>query len=193
MALKLEVVVTWDHECTKWHWIVHFKVVSFMLCEFLPQLKETYSQMLEIRMWNSFIQGWWPLNEWWKKSFLRKSAPEYSLEGLTLKLKLQYFGHLMPRTNSLEKTPIRLKAGGEGMTDDEMAAWHHWFDGLEFEQAPWVGDGQGSLACCSPWGLKESDTTEWLDNDKKGGRELLFCLRHLSRMMVDSWPNRSQS
>ena len=50
-----------------------------------------------------------------------------------------------------------------GMTEDEMVGWHHWLDGHESEQAPGVRDGQGSLACCSPWGCKESDTTEWLN------------------------------
>ena len=44
------------------------------------------------------------------------------------------------------------------MTEDEIVGWHHQFDGLEFEQAPGVDDGQGSLACYSPWGQKESDT-----------------------------------
>ena len=46
------------------------------------------------------------------------------------------------------------------MTEDEMVGWHHQRDGLEFEQAPGVGDGQGSLAGCSQWGRKESDVTE---------------------------------
>ena len=46
------------------------------------------------------------------------------------------------------------------MTEDEMVAWHHQLDGHEFEQAPGVGDGQGSLVCCSPWDNKESDTAE---------------------------------
>ena len=49
------------------------------------------------------------------------------------------------------------------MTEDEIVGWHHRFDELEFEQAPGVCDGQGSLACCSIWGLKESDTTERLN------------------------------
>ena len=49
------------------------------------------------------------------------------------------------------------------MTEDEMVGWHHRLDGHEFEQVPGVGDGQGGLACCSPWGHKESDTTEWLN------------------------------
>ena len=51
----------------------------------------------------------------------------------------------------------------KGSTEDEMIGWHHWLDGHEFEQAPGVGDGQGSLACCSPWGCKESDRTEQLN------------------------------
>ena len=51
----------------------------------------------------------------------------------------------------------------KGTTEDEMAGWHHQLDGHEFEWTPGVGDGQGGLACCSPWGGKESDTTEWLN------------------------------
>ena len=49
------------------------------------------------------------------------------------------------------------------MTEDEMVGWHHQFDGHDFEQATWVGDGQGSLAYCSPWGGKKSDMMEWLN------------------------------
>ena len=51
----------------------------------------------------------------------------------------------------------------KGTTEDEKVVWHHWVDGHEFEQAEGVGDGQGSLKCCSPWGHKESDMTEWLN------------------------------
>ena len=50
----------------------------------------------------------------------------------------------------------------KGMTEDEMVGWHHWLNGREFEQAPGIGDEQGNLACYSPWGCKESDTTEQL-------------------------------
>ena len=53
----------------------------------------------------------------------------------------------------------------KGMTVDEMVGWHHWLNGHEFEQALEVGDGQGSLVCCSPWGRKESDMTERLNNN----------------------------
>ena len=56
----------------------------------------------------------------------------------------------------------------KGTTEDEMVGWDHWLDGHEFEQAPRVDDGQGSLVCFSPWGHKESDTTEWLNwTDKR--------------------------
>ena len=51
----------------------------------------------------------------------------------------------------------------KGTTEDEMVGWHHGHNGHESEQAPGVGDGQGNLVCCSPWGCKESDTTEWLN------------------------------
>ena len=57
----------------------------------------------------------------------------------------------------------------KGMTEDEMVRWHHWLNGHDFEQAPGVGDGQGSLVC---WGHKESDMTEWLSNDSCTS----FCL-----------------
>ena len=53
----------------------------------------------------------------------------------------------------------------KGKTEDELVGWHHWLNGHEFEQTPGDGDGQGSLVCCSPWGLKESDTTKWLNNN----------------------------
>ena len=52
----------------------------------------------------------------------------------------------------------------KGTTEGEMVGWHHWLDGHVFEQTSGVGDGQGSLACCSPWGRKESVTTEWLNS-----------------------------
>ena len=84
---------------------------------------------------------------------------EYSLEGLMLKLKLQYFGHLMGRTDSLEKTLMLGKIEG-GMRRGQQVGWHHRLEGHEFEQAPGVGDGQGGLACCSPWDRKDLDMTE---------------------------------
>ena len=101
------------------------------------------------------------------QSIPKEISPDYPLEGLMLKLKLQYFGHLMWRADSLEKTLMmgKIEGGGEekGTTENEMVGWHHWLNGHEFEQASGVGDGQGSLVCCSPWGCKESDPSEWLN------------------------------
>ena len=100
------------------------------------------------------------------QSILKEISPEYSLEGLLLKLKLQYLDHLMQRTDSLEKTLMLGKGGKQeekGTTEDEMVGWHHRLNGHKFEQALGVGDGQRSLACCSPWGRKESDMTERLN------------------------------
>ena len=99
------------------------------------------------------------------QSILKEISPGYSLEGLMMKLKLQCFGHMMRRT-LIGKDPDAGKDWRQqenGTTEDEMVGWHHQLDGHEFEQTLGVGDGQGSLVCCSPWGCKESDTTEWLN------------------------------
>ena len=73
-----------------------------------------------------------------------------------LKLKLQYFGHLMRRVDSLEKTLMLGGTGQEkkGTTEDEMTGWHHGLDGCESERTPGVGDGQGGLACCDSRGCR---------------------------------------
>ena len=67
------------------------------------------------------------------QSILQEINPEYSLEGLMLKLKLQYFGHLMQRADSFEKTLMLGKTEREGMTEDEMVGWHQGLNGHEFE------------------------------------------------------------
>ena len=88
------------------------------------------------------------------QSILKEINPEYSLKELMLKLKLQYFGHLMWMSCLTHWCWERLRARWEGGD----RGWFHWLNGHEFEQAPGDGEGQGSLACCSPWGCKESDT-----------------------------------
>ena len=74
-----------------------------------------------------------------------------------VKLKLQYFGHMMRRTDSLEKTLMLGGIGGRRRGQQRMRCldWHHQLDGHEFEQAPGAGNGQRSLAFCSPRGLNE--------------------------------------
>ena len=97
-------------------------------------------------------------------SILKETSPEYSLEGLMLKLKLQYFGHLMLRADSFEKTLMLGKIEGRRRWERQRM---RWLDGItdrhEFEQAPGVGDGLGSLVYCSPLGCKELDMTERLN------------------------------
>ena len=75
------------------------------------------------------------------QSFLKEINPEYSLEGLVLKLKLQYFGHLMRRVGKDSDSGRDWGQEEKGMTEDEMVGWYHQLDGHEFEQAPGVGDG----------------------------------------------------
>ena len=99
------------------------------------------------------------------QSILKEISPEYSLKGLMLKLKLQYFGHLMWRTDSFEKTLMLGKIEGGRRREQQR---RKWLDGIA-NSWTWVwvnsgvGDGQGGLACCSPWGHKASDVTEWLN------------------------------
>ena len=109
------------------------------------------------------------------KSILKEINPEYSLEGLMLNLKLQYFN---AKSWFIEKDPDAGKDWRQeekGTTEDEMVAWHHRLNGHEFEQAPGDGEGQGSLECWSPWGRKESDMTERLNNNNKVLHNCLFC------------------
>ena len=135
-------------------------------------------------MWELDCEESWALKNWcfwtwcWRRllrvpwtarrsnqTILKEISPGISLEGLMLKLKLQYFGHLMQRVDSLEKTDAGRDWGQEekGITEDEMAGWHHRLDGCESEWTPGDGDGQGGLACCDSWGRKQSDTTERLN------------------------------
>ena len=96
------------------------------------------------------------------QSILKEISPGCSLEGQMLKLKLQYFGHLMQSVDSLEKT---LRLGGLGSRRRQGQQRMRWLDGTTdlmdmFELTPGVGDGQGGLACCSSWGRKELDSNE---------------------------------
>ena len=98
------------------------------------------------------------------QSILKEISPGCSLEGLMLKLKLQYFGHLMWRAD-YEKTLMLVKIEGrkeKGTTEDEMVGWHHRPNGHKSEHTPGDGDGQGSLTCCSLWGPKsQTELRNW--------------------------------
>ena len=102
---------------------------------------------------------------------LKEISPEYSLEGLMLKL--QSFGHLMWRTDSLEKTAILGKIEGKERMGQQRMRWldasptgRTWVWAISWAIS-WVDDGQGSLACYNAWGLKESDMTEQLNWTEK--------------------------
>ena len=100
------------------------------------------------------------------QSIPKEIGSEYSLEGLMLKLKLQYYGHLMQRANSLEKTLMLGKIEGKRRRGlQKMVGWYHQFNEHEFEQNLADSEGQGSLECCSSWGHKESDTTYCLNDN----------------------------
>ena len=109
---------------------------------------------------------WVPWTARSNQSILKEISLEYSLEGLVLKLKLHYFGHLMWRNDSLEKTLMLGKTEGR-----QRKGWQRmrWLDGitnlmdLSLSKLQELVNGQGDLACCSPWGRKESNTNEWLN------------------------------
>ena len=96
------------------------------------------------------------------QSILKEISPEYSLEGLMLTLKLQYFGHLMQRTDSFDKTLMlgNIEGRRRRRQQDEMVGWHHRLNGHGLGWTPGVVDGQGGLACQGSWYGKESDTAE---------------------------------
>ena len=106
------------------------------------------------------LESPWPARRS-NQSILKEISPEYSLERLMLKL--QYFGHLMGRVNSLEKTLMLGKMEGKRTRGQQRM---RWLDGLtdsmnkSLSKLWGVSDGQGSLVCCGPWGLKELDMTE---------------------------------
>ena len=114
--------------------------------------------------WSRLLRVLWTARRS-NQSILKEISPGISLEGMMLKLKLQYFGQLMWRVDSLEKTDAGRDWGQDekGTTEDEMAGWHHWLDGRESEWTPGVGDGQGGVACCDSWHHKDLDMTERLN------------------------------
>ena len=146
-------------------------------------------EAFELWCWRRLLRVSWTARRS-KQSILKEISPEYSLEGLMLKLNLQYLS-----TWCKELTPWkrpwcweRLKAGEEGDDRGWYGWWHHWLDGHEFEQAPGVSNGQESLACCSPWGRKESDTTghlNWTVGSSCSWSWVLLCLqKHQSNTII---------
>ena len=128
------------------------------------------------------------------QSILKEINPEYSLEGLMLKL--QSFGHLMQRADSSGKDPDAEKDWRQkekGMTEDETIGWHHRLSGHEFEQAPGVGDGQGSLVCCSPWSRRVGHDWKTTTKMQEMYRKLIPPASTLCRknLLLTDWYNLS--
>ena len=116
------------------------------------------------------------------QSILKEISPEYSFEGLTLKLKLQYFGHLMWRADSFEKTLMLGKI--EGRREGNDRGWDGWMASSTQWTWVWVNSGRwwwkGGLAFCSPWGRIESDTTERLNSNSVRKKAFTTFLQYLS-------------
>ena len=139
----------------------------------------------ELWCWRRLLRVPWTARRS-NQSILKEISPEYSLEGLMLKLKLQYFGHLMQRTDSLEKTNAGQDWRQEkGITQDKMVGWHHWLNGHEFEQAPEVGGLTGKSGMLQSMGLQrvgsdrvtelnwtERNLWEWILNVHSSTRNL---------------------
>ena len=122
----------------------------------------------ELRCWRLLRVPWTARRS--NQSILKEISPGISLEGMMLKLKLQYFGHLMQRVDSLEKA-LMLEGMGAGGEGDDWG-WDGWMASRTRRTWVWVnsrrwwwtgGDGQGVLACCDSWGCKELDRTERLN------------------------------
>ena len=119
----------------------------------------------ELWCWRRLLRVHWPARRS-NQFILKKINPEYSLEGQMLRMEPQYFNYLMWTADSLETTVMLGKIEGKrGRGQQRM----RWLDGITdsmdvSQQALGDGEGQGSLERCSPWGHKESDTTEWLHN-----------------------------
>ena len=160
--------------------------------ETIKKAKHWWIDAFALWCWRRLLRVSWTVGSS-NQSILKETSPEYSLEGLMLKLNLQHFGHLMQRANSLEKTLMLEKAEGRRRRDDRggdgwMASLTQW----TWVWA-WDGEGLGSLACCSPWGHKELDTTEWLNNSNNkpiisaSFTEKLLCWIAFAYLSEISW------
>ena len=136
-------------------------------------------------MWELDYKESWVLKNWWFQTVVLEKTLESPLDSKEIQAvnpKGNQSWIFIGRTDAEAETPILLPpdvknwliwkdpAAGKdwgreekGMTEDEMVGWHHQLDGHEFEEALGVGEGQESLVCCNPWGLKELDTTEQLN------------------------------
>ena len=116
----------------------------------------------ELWCWRRLLRVPWTAKRS-NQSILKEINPEYSLEGLMLKLKLQYLGHLMQRTDLLKDPDAGedWRQEEKGLTEDEMVGWHHWLHAHESEQTLGDSEGQGSLVCYSSCGCSRTPLSNW--------------------------------
>ena len=149
------------------------------------ECQRTDAFQLELWCWRRLLR------EWSNQSILKEISPEYSFEGLMLKLKLQYFGHLMWRADSFEKTLML------GKIEGRQRRWLHrmrWLDGITDSvdmslNKLWEMVKDRELVCCSPWGCKESYTTEWLNNKivtTGGGYGVITVLQYVLQLRYNT-------
>ena len=158
--------------------------------EFIKKAEQQRVYSFKLWCWRRLLRVPWAARTS-NQSILKEINAEYSLEGLMLKL--WYFGHLMWRTDSLEKTLMLGKIEGRrrtGTIEDEMVGWHHqptWWTWVWASSRSWW---QGGLACCSTWGRKELDMTEQLNwTEGEGGGRYGYqgwTLNHLGTVLTDS-------
>ena len=131
-------------------------------CWIIKKTKHRTIDAFELWCWRRLLRIPWTARRS-NHSILKEISPQYLLEGLILKLKLQYFGHLMQRTDSLEKTLMLGKIKGRRSRGQQRM---RWLDGItdsmdmSLSRLQELGDGYEGLACYSPWGHRELDTTE---------------------------------
>ena len=151
---------------TKVHLIkaVVFPVVTYGCESWTIKKAECWAiDAFELGCWRPLIVPWTAKKS--NQSILKEISPKYSLEGLMLKLKLQYLGQLIWRAESFQK----IDAGKDwrqeekGTTEDEVVGWHCWLDRHEFEQAPGVGNGQGSIGVLHGVAQRQTWLSDWTE------------------------------
>ena len=175
---------------TKFHLVkpMPFPVVMYG-CESWTVKKAEHQSIdgFELCCWRRLLRVPWTARRS-NHSILKEISPEYSLEGLTAEAETPILwppdakNWFIGKDTDAEKD---CRQEEKGTTEDEMVAWHHQLDGHEFEQASQFGDRQGGLACSSPWGYKESDTTEQLNSTELKPLRFINYIRHLSALPKD--------
>ena len=143
----------------------------------------------ELRCWRRHLRvPWTPRRS--NQSILKEISLEYSLEGLDAEAETPILWPPDEKNWLIGKVPDAGKDWRQeekGTTEDEMVGWHHWLNGHEIEKALGIGDGQRSLECCSPWGCKESDTTEQL-NWNELIADSLYCTAETNTTLWSNYP-----